>query len=582
MLTALRTILISTLAAACMASAATVSGTVHVAGAADPLQGAKVVLILVGNGNNSTRVDSAVTDNKGHYAFDSVKTTGFYEVQASLAGYQNGTNFGSVNRPNADVKLDIAMTKTGGGGGGTGTVLGIVHDASTLAAINGASVVLAHRSGGGSVTVLDTVKTGSDGRFAFDSVPAQANYVVTVMASGYVTQSNNSLDVTAKDTTRVQFNMVKQPSPSAKIIGKVVEGDSNKAVTGAKVVLRVRAGSGFPVVWESLGSATTGADGAYSFDSLPAAATGSPYDIVVSKADYETVTSQNIPLGQNQTETVNVKINKIAKGSMAIFVGQDTTARPPLVGAAVSAVLQGGDSVEYSGVTDSKGWVSFPTVIAGSYVVTASLNGFVTKIQPRTVQADEKDTGLVYLARATAANSKSLSGIIRDATGKAVAGADVVFEANAGGGNHILVHATASATGDYSFDGIPMAVNGGTVTVQADGFADFSGNIALSAAANFLNVTLQKAVSVRAARSQMESPRLLLGANGSALLRFPSATAAGRLLVYDARGTLLMEMPVASGASSVSLPERLGFGRAARFAVWEQGGVALRLMPSLR
>jgi hypothetical protein len=580
----MKAMILSTLFAAA-AGAASISGTVKSGGGGPgggaALAGAKVVLVSFtgSSGNNGVRVDSGVTNAQGKYAFDSVKT-GFYQVQASLSGYQNGSNFGNVNRANQALTIDVTLQRTATAA--SGTVLGIVHDASTLAAIANATVVLGHRSGGGggTVTFLDTVKTGSDGRFVFDSVPAAGNYLITAMASGYVTQSNNNLDVSSGDTTRVTLNMAKQPTPSAKIVGRVLE-DSNKAVTGARVVLRRRAGAGFPVVWENLDSLVTGSDGAFVFDSLAASAQGSPYDLVVSKTDYETSTSQNIPLAQNQTDTVNVRLTKVSKGSMYIFVGQDTAAHPPLEGASVTAVLQGQEGVEYSATTDNKGWATFPSVIAGSYVVTAGLNGYLTKNAQRTVQPDEKDTGLVYLARATASNSKSLAGLVRNGAGKGIEGADVVFESNGGALNHITVHGTTTATGDYSFEGIPMGVNGGTITVQADGYSQFTGNVTLGAASNFLNVTLQAAVSVRFNRAASGLPRLVLS-GGISTLEFPAAARAGRLLVYDGKGILLRAFPVAAGASKLTLPQEIGLGRAFRYAVWEQPGSSLSLPLSPR
>jgi hypothetical protein len=577
MLKAFKNILISALVTAWVANAAGISGTVKSGGGGGaPLAGAKVVLVAFNGNNGGVHADSTLSNAQGVYSFDSVQT-GFYQVQASLVGYQNGSNLANVTKPNQKLVVDITLNKNGGGGAGTGTVIGIVHDASTLAAIANATVILGHRSGGGASTSLDTAKTDAQGRFVFDSVAALNGYVVTAMASGYVTQSAN-VDVAARDTARVQLNLVKQPTPNSKIMGKVTDADSNKAVTGAKVVLRRRAGATFPAVWESIDSMTTGADGAFAFDSLPASVTGSPYDIVVTKADFEDVVSANIQVGQNQTETVNVKLVKIAKGSMATFVGQDTTAHPPLAGATVTAVLQGQDGVEYTGLTDAKGWVSFPSVISGSYLVTVSLNGYLAKNTQRTVQADEKDTGLVFLTRATAANSKSLSGLVRDASGKAVDGADVVFESNGAGMNHITLHTTSSATGDYSFAGLPTGVTGGTVTVQADGFAQFTGNVSLASAANFLNVTLQKAaVGVRMARASATSLRMLAGPGETAQLEFPAAPRAGRILIYDGRGSLLGAVPVAAGTTRVSLPQGIGIGRDLRFAVLEQGGTSLSL-----
>lgn len=192
----------------------------------------------------------------------------------------------------------------------------------------------------------------------------------------------------------------------------------------------------------------------------------------------------------------------------------------------MAASFSAPDGEVNTGTTDAKGWMVFASVVAGSYSVSANLSGFVSKIAIRAVAADEKDTGYVYLSRATAQNSKSLDGLVRDADGKAVSGAKVIFTAN--GANGIVLLSNSSATGDYSFNGISTPVTGGTVEVQKTGFADFSSAIALVGSGSFLNVTMKVPVSI--ANRDFDGDKVRLVRNGKGVsLEFSASTRAGSL-----------------------------------------------------
>jgi hypothetical protein len=250
---------------------------------------------------------------------------------------------------------------------------------------------------------------------------------------------------------------------------------------------------------------------------------------------------------------------------MGIFVGLDSTGHKALSGTAVAATLEGQAGVIYTGTTDGNGWVNFSVVIAGNYSVTANLAGFLSKEIARSVAADEKDTGYVYLARATAQNSKSLSGLVRDADGKAVSGSKVIFEGNGSGG--LTIYATTTATGDYAFSGIPTGTNSGTLRVQMDGYSDFTAPVTLGAAANFLNVTLQKPTSVNRFASGFSGYRLVRNGR-EVVLEIASASMPGRVSLFDARGARTFTRAIPAGSLRLSLPTLGG----SSYLVVERGG----------
>lgn len=564
----MKTVLLSVLIPAAL-QAASVSGTVTVRGAGDPIAGATVVIV-----SQRGAADSTTTDAKGAYAFDSV-ATGFHSVAAYKDGYQAATANVNVFSATGKYTAAITMAAVNGGGSQTGTIAGTVKDDSTKEAIVNATVILSHPAGRGQPTPIDTVTTDGEGRFIFAAVPALAGYTVDASAAGFVSAGNANVNVVAKDTARVPLTLKKLPKPSSAIIGKVTDAASKAAIAGATVILRKRVQSGNNLAWENTDSTLTGTDGAFSFDTLAASTFALPYSLLVSKTDYNGATSANIVVAANKTDTTNVTLVKIAKGSTSIFVGLDSTGNPALSGAGVAATLQGPGGTVYTGTTDAKGWVTFTDVIAGSYAVSANLAGFVSKEVIRAVAANEKDTGFIYLARATAQNSKTLSGLVRDADGKAIEGAKIIFQGNGNGNGGITLSATSSATGDYAFSGIPTGTAGGSITVSKDGFGEFVGTVALGSAASFLNVTLKKSVSIGRFAGAFQGLRMIR--NGSDVsLEFPASPAAGKVSLFDARGALLRSRQVPAGISSVGI-STAGIGAQPGFLILEQSGSMHRL-----
>jgi len=562
----MKTALLSVLVPAAL-YAATVSGTVTVRGSGDPIAGATVVLV-----SQRGLSDSTTTDAKGAYAFDSV-ATGFRTVAAYKDGYQAATANVNVLTATGKYAANIAMTAVTGGGTQTGTIAGTVKDDSTKEAIANATVILSHPAGRGQPTPIDTVTTDGEGRFLFAAVPALTNYIVEASAAGFASSSNLSVNVVAKDTARVPLTLKKLPKPSSAIVGKVTDAASKAAITGAMVVLRKRVQVGNNLEWQNMDSTLTGTDGAFSFTALAASSLNLPYSLLVSKTDYNPATSANLVVANNNTDTANVALTKIAKGTTHIFVGLDSTGNPALAGAGVAATLQGPPGTVYTGTTDAKGWVTFTDVISGSYSVSASLVGFVSKEIIRAVAPNEQDTGYIYLARATALNAKALSGLIRDASGKAVEGAKVIFQASGNGG--ITLSTASSATGDYAFGGLPIGTAGGTVTVQKAGYGEFTGSVTLATTATFLNVTLKTATSILHFAGSTQGPRLVR--NGSEIsLQFPAASVAGKVSLFDFRGALIRSRYIPAGLSEMGI-STAGIGSRAGFLILEQGGSQSRL-----
>jgi hypothetical protein len=564
MIQAIKSVLFSALMLPVLAvNAATISGTITNRSSGDPIQGARVIL------GSTADSDTTSTNAQGAYTFTGV-STGFHSVVATMTGYQPSTANVNALQQNGSYTANISLVSSTGGGP-AGLISGTVKDSTTKEAIKSATVILSHPAGRGGATPIDTVLTDGEGRYAFAAVPVSNNYIVAVSASGYASLSNSNVDVAGNDTISANFLLVKLPTPSASVTGTVTDLASKETISGVKVLLRQRVLANGIQIWQGVDSADTKGDGAYGFDSLAAGT----YSILASKADFISKTTANFALTNTGKDTIDITLTKIARGAMSIFVGLDSTGNAALAGAAVAASSSSPDGEVYTGTTDAKGWVVFPSVVAGSYSVSANLSGFVSKIVTRAVAADEKDTGYVYLARATAQNSKSLSGLVRDADGKPVSGAKVIFTAT--GINGIVLFANSSSTGDYSFNGIPATVSAGSVDIQKSGFTDFSGNVTLSGAASFLNVTLKLPVSIANRAIGGDKLRVVRGGKGVSL-EFSASNQAGSLFLFDIRGSIIESVRVPAGAVRADLSAAARTG--ASILVLKQGAVSRKLVLS--
>jgi len=149
-----------------------VSGTI--ADSVTPATLIQGAIVSLRNGNATVKIDTTKADGK--YSFDSV-ATGAYTVAATAAGYVAKTESASV--PSATpVTVDFALVKQQ-----YGSLSGVVKDSASGSALKGAVVSLRN---GYSTIKIDT--TGTDGKYAFDSIPI-GFYTVRATDSSYTTKN---------------------------------------------------------------------------------------------------------------------------------------------------------------------------------------------------------------------------------------------------------------------------------------------------------------------------------------------------------------------------------------------------------
>jgi hypothetical protein len=228
----------------------TVSGTVTSDQASGtPVANAVVTLSAPGG---ATFKDTAGAD--GNFRVD-VPATGKYTVTVSAAGFVTLGDSVMVNAASAVAKnlqlSPIVYCSVGGTVGNT---------SSGSAPIAGAMVTVMKNSGVTRIVLRDT--TGSDGTYAFDSL-ATGKYYLSVSAAGFTATSDS---VVLSDAAPVAKNVTLSPVVLGSLSGAVTDGSNGDAPVAQAVVTLIQF-SGMIFLTKS---DTTGAEGKYGFDSLPA------------------------------------------------------------------------------------------------------------------------------------------------------------------------------------------------------------------------------------------------------------------------------------------------------------------------
>jgi thermitase len=242
----------------------------------------------------------------------------------------------------------------------TGTISGKVTDASTGAAIAGATI-----SDGSATAVSDSI-----GLYTLANVAA-GSYTVTAAAAGY-TNSSQSVSLTSGQSATANLALNKVATAGA-ILGTVTDSATGAAITGATVT-------------NGSTSATTDAAGSYTLAGVPAGS----YTVTASAGGYLSA-SQAVSVTSGQTTPASLALAKATTVAPTMWVGgvtfkasgpnlrisaSVTSTVGPVVGAQIqlSVACSNGPSWSFSGSTDSTGTASFAIQKApkGTYTVTVT------------------------------------------------------------------------------------------------------------------------------------------------------------------------------------------------------------------
>jgi glucose/arabinose dehydrogenase len=392
---------------------ANVGDVVNFSGAAtDPddgnLPGSALSWTLLLHHNTHIHTVSDFTGSSGSFTVEDHDSSGTYYYELVLTA-RDSSGLTNVQRRSIDIRRVNA------------TLSGKVINAANGTGVSGFTVSYS----GGSTT------TDTSGNYRFSSV-VPGTYTFTANRSGWLSASSS---VTLQSGSSVVLDL--RTATAGKIIGKVTNS-SGVAIAGATINMQ----GGVLGINRNVTSNSTG-----NYDSGWIAI--GTYTFAVSASGF--VSAQR---------TVGVSTGVIATQNFALSTGTSTgtgTLQGKVTDVRNGAALAGA-AVSFSGrstLTDSAGYYKFTSVAGGSYNVTASKTGYLSRTLSATVSSGATTTLNIPLSVAG-----KIAGYVRTASGAAISGATVTFT---GGVITTTKSVLTNTSGFYDSSWIPV----GTYTVTA-------------------------------------------------------------------------------------------------------------------
>jgi protocatechuate 3,4-dioxygenase beta subunit len=397
-------------------SSGSVIGQVLQANGTSPAPPCLVTINIAGS------VQTTTSDSQGNFTFPQVPAGPGMITVRELSGIDTGS--APVTVPvGASTTVAVMLN-------GTGSVTGTAYDSAGNPTAG--TVVL---NGAGSAYYIYTTTAAADGTFSFAVVPAGAfTAMLTATENGFTLYGMTSGTVQPYGTTAITIST----QPSGTVSGQVFHSDGVTPDAGAQVTLTGTGSSGTVTV-------VADANGNYSFSGVPIGSfTLSVTDPVTSDrgAASGTLTTNG------QTLTENITLNGV--GSVTVNVNYAAGGTVP--NAAVTLMGTGPFGGSYTGSTGPTGSYTFPYVLAGSFMVSAT--------DPVT-QFGGVATGSVSANGTTALTIQlqpvlTIEGYIYNPSGVGVSGSTLVLAGyNAGG--YFSVQALSASNGSFEFSNLQQA-----------------------------------------------------------------------------------------------------------------------------
>lgn len=348
---------------------------------------------------------------------------------------ENGALTGEVDL----VSYSIGVTPTH-------SVSGRVTSDDTL--LQGADVTARYTSNN---TIAGTALTNATGEYTISDLPADT-YNVTASKSGYVS-SYQTVDLTASCASNIDFTLNATPTAGT-ITGHVYISGTTTGIQNANVSINASK------------YVTTDANGAYTLSSV---AQGT-HTVTATAVDYAPLSAVvNVTAGQ--TSFCNFTLTLLSETGNITGVVKDEN-NNTISGATISV---GGTT--YSNTTDNNGSYIITGVPAGTYNVTASKTGYVSRTQTNVNVTAKNTTELNFVLSVSAEQQRgSISGTVKDKNGAPVISATVTaYYAN----NTVAGTAYTNSTGGYKLSNLLPGTY--TIKVSKTGFQEYSMSVTLSA-----------------------------------------------------------------------------------------------------
>ena len=507
----------------CSSRTGRIRGRVIIERTGQPVAGA--LIRAIAGGENTRAVGTAVTNTDGVYELQGLKPD-FYTIYAFRLGFSIQNTNGNVTHGGGGVasEANISVTELP-----PATLAGIVYNGDKTARVAGVEVQVRAPNPDGTINVLRGVSSAT-GEYTITGIPAQVGVpIYTVVANpdnfernddfsyrldasgnripipntdprfnarynpnvattfvqtppqaevelgAGVIVVNNRVEFPPDKVTNINFLLTSPPQP---VSGRVFDAGNPEAATngivGATVTATRTKADG---TVETLGTTTTGANGAYRFESLPSGSV-----TITAQANSYLPGSITVAIVGSPITDANIGLKKAPPGSIAGLVKNVVTDQP-VAGITVQLFAAGAPAnatplrqlQTISGVApgaDGKDInYRFENVETGNYVVRIVSPGATTRIQPAelavtVVSAQEVRADFSLLPPG------SISGLVTSfGTGQVVTGATVQLYQN--GTLITTVQTTARQTAadgyvfNYRFDNVPVGIY--NVRVNKDG-----------------------------------------------------------------------------------------------------------------
>ncbi|MGS7193188.1 Ig-like domain-containing protein, partial [Enterobacter cloacae subsp. dissolvens] len=423
------------------------------------------------------------TDVNGKVSADITSTTsGVYKVTATVNGKgqtKDTTFVADINTAEiTDANLTISPDNAAANGTAKNGVTAIVTDANGNL-ITGAAVTFSVETGATITTLIGT--TGADGKATAEIISLKAGtYQVTATVNGKNTVKDTTFTADTATAEITSANLTVSPDGSAANgnakngVTAIVTDANGNLVSGAVVSFAVESGANINTV-----TGTTGADGKATAEIT--SITAGTYVVTATVngkntqknttfvADTSTaeITDANLTINPD-----NAPANGTDKNGVTAIV---TDANGNIVSGTVVSftVTQGATITTITGTTgaDGKATAEVTSTIAGTYTVTATVNGKDTS-KNTTFIADKNtaeitDANLTIAPDGSAANGVAKNGvvaIVTDARGNTVPDMSVTFTVSEGA---VITTVIGTTGADGKATAEVASTTAGTYTVTA-------------------------------------------------------------------------------------------------------------------
>lgn len=282
-------------------------------------------------------------------------------------------------------------------------------------------------------------------------------------ADSYRLQPSEPITINGHEAEKVNLSLEAAPAAAVGVVQGIVQLSNGTAIGGATVQLFDATGNPF----EHTNSNPTGR---FTLSDIPVGS----YFITASEPGY--TTPARIPLSVVQGRATNVTITMQTDPTAllgAIFgIVRNSTSSQLLTNATVQLyrVASGSETLIGSVKTNIAGQYLFPALANGTYLIRASIPGYLSNESAEVTIAGPQFAPLdIVLSPDPDANTGTISGIITDrTTGNAISNATVALYQISGGIENVVSITHTNPGGLYLFGDVPSGTYRIKATVQTE------------------------------------------------------------------------------------------------------------------